>query len=153
MMCFNTIFGDTPSSVYGIYVVLHVVDRQAYVDVMPRLGGSTRGNRRVPWVDLSFSKPNQRLARHLVNKPVWKTKTQPDLSRLLNFKKYSNSRNSIKISTEFCLKNNLPPAKEKTISIKNIKFHNPIRGYQLQTLRWYRVKKIKHLTSKGRPTK
>ena len=48
MMCFNTVFGDTPSSVYGIYVVLHVVDGQAYVDVTPRLGGSTRGNRLVP---------------------------------------------------------------------------------------------------------
>ena len=24
MMCFNTVFGDTPSSVYGIYVVLYV---------------------------------------------------------------------------------------------------------------------------------
>ena len=29
---FNTVFGDTPSSVYGIYVVLHVTYGQTYVE-------------------------------------------------------------------------------------------------------------------------
>ena len=33
MMCFNTIFGDTPSSVYGIYVVLYVTYGRTYVKV------------------------------------------------------------------------------------------------------------------------
>ena len=32
MMCFNTIFGDTPSGVYGIYVVLHVAHGRTYVE-------------------------------------------------------------------------------------------------------------------------
>ena len=32
MMCFNSVFGDTPSSVYGIYVVLHVAYGRTYVN-------------------------------------------------------------------------------------------------------------------------
>ena len=33
MMCFNMIFGDTPSGVYGIYVVPHVIYGWTYVEV------------------------------------------------------------------------------------------------------------------------
>ena len=32
MICFTTVFGDTPSSVYGIYVVLHVTYGRTYVE-------------------------------------------------------------------------------------------------------------------------
>ena len=31
-MCFNTVFGDAPSSGYSIYVVLHVAYGQTYID-------------------------------------------------------------------------------------------------------------------------
>ena len=34
MICFITIFGDTPSGIYGIYVVLHVVYGQTYVEAV-----------------------------------------------------------------------------------------------------------------------
>ena len=32
MICFTTIFGDTLLSVYGIYVILHVMYGRTYVD-------------------------------------------------------------------------------------------------------------------------
>ena len=32
MLCLNTVFGDIPSSVYGIYVVLYVAYGQTYGD-------------------------------------------------------------------------------------------------------------------------
>ena len=34
MICFTTIFGDTPLGVYGIYVVLHVMYGRTYVEVV-----------------------------------------------------------------------------------------------------------------------
>ena len=34
MICFTTIFGDTSSDVYGIYIVLHVAYGQTYVDAV-----------------------------------------------------------------------------------------------------------------------
>ena len=34
MMSLNCVFGDAPSSGYGIYVVLHVAYRQTYVDAV-----------------------------------------------------------------------------------------------------------------------
>ena len=33
MIYFNTVFDDTPSSVYGIYVILHVTYGWTYVEV------------------------------------------------------------------------------------------------------------------------
>ena len=34
MLCLNTVFGDIPSSVYGIYVVLHVAYGRNYVEAI-----------------------------------------------------------------------------------------------------------------------
>ena len=47
MISFNRVFGDAPSSGYGIYVVLHVAYEQTYVEATYDDGFSFRGVPRV----------------------------------------------------------------------------------------------------------
>ena len=87
--------------------------------VTPRSGRSTRGNRCVPLSGFWFPKNQPKARKTFDNIACLKTKTQPDLSRLLNFRKYFNSRNSTEISAKFRLKYYLPPAKKKYLPRRN----------------------------------
>ena len=66
--------------------------------------GLTRDNCRVPLSGLWFLETQTKAKNAFDNLARLKTKTQPNLSRLLNFRKYFNSRNSTEILAKFRLK-------------------------------------------------
>ena len=81
--------------------------------VMPRLGGSTHGNRYLPLSEFQILETQPKARKAYDNLAHRRTETQPDLTRLQSLEKYSCSSYSTEILIEFRLKIELPLAQEK----------------------------------------